>query len=86
MLVKLGSVWFCAAKVERIMASRPPKGLITGADGSEAKPVPDGKNAHYVSVRTFNCSDTTVIYTDTLEEAEKLADEYAGMTNASINV
>lgn len=83
MMIKLGNTWFSADKIERIMSSRPPKGLITGADGSEAKPVPDGKNSHYVSIRTINC-DTTVIYTDTLAEAERLADEYSEMVNKQI--
>ncbi len=74
MLVKLGRTWFSADKVERIDSSIPPY---------ECK-LPNGKSSHYVSVRTFNCSDTTVIYVDTPEEAEKLSDEYADIVNEAL--
>jgi hypothetical protein len=85
MLVKLGDCWFAAEKVERIVFSAPPKGLTSvAANGSELKPLPPGKNNHYVSVRTFSCSDTTIAYVDSIEAAEALADELAGKVNAAL--
>lgn len=86
MLVKLGSDWFAADKIERIAVSGPPAGLRIAANGSEAKPLPPGTNSHYVCVRTFNCSDTVVAYVDTVEAAEALADELAGKVNAALGV
>lgn len=71
MLVKLGRTWFAADKVERIDSSIPPYECA----------LPSGKKSHYVTVRTFNCSDTTVIYVDTPEEAEKISNEYALIVN-----
>ncbi len=75
MLVKLGRTWFAAEKIERIDSSIPPY---------ECQ-LPNGKKSHYVTVRTFNCSDTTVIYVDNPEEAEKLSDEYSAIVNKALN-
>ena len=83
MLVKLGSCWFDAEKVERISVSRPPEGLRIGANGSEAKPLPPGHNSHYVMVRTFTGSDTVIAYKSSIEEVEALADQLAEIVNAT---
>lgn len=81
MLVKLGKTWFAADKVERIDPSTPPDKLVLGANGKPLEPLPDGRNNHYVSVRTFNCSDTTVAYFDRDEDARNAADQYAEIVN-----
>lgn len=84
MLIKLGASWFAADKVEKIGVSMPPYGLVLGADGRVTNPLPTGKDNHYVYVRTFNCSETTVAYVDSIEEAEAMAGELATKVNAAL--